>query len=471
MADSETAAPAGANALDALQLDRARLGPTRRRRLPGWLRFLLLVLVLVGGSVGYGSLTAKPRVVVATVLRTSPIAAREITTANGYVVARTRASLASKTQGRLDAVLVDEGDRVDEGQLLAVVEHDEQEAAVREAEAVLARARLAVPAAEASLAQVEAALKTAEAAIGEREAAVVEAGATAAERRSAYARAEELVQRQIQSPADLDRAREARDVAEARVVVARASLETARVDLGQSRAAVEVQKSQVELFRQDVAAAEAVLTRTVASRENAFIRAPFAGMVLRREAEPGEVVSPANTGASGSKTAVVTLADFATLEIEVDVYERDIARVAEGTPCRVVLDAYPDDRLAARVRLLRPTADRTRATVQVYVEFAAVPAHARPEMGARVTFYEEGTDPLTADELTLPESAIPPDGASGDLTVFVEEDGRVRAVSARFGPARDGRRAVLAGLSAGQRVCVAPPDDLGDGAEVDVADS
>jgi RND family efflux transporter MFP subunit len=470
MADSETAAPAGNRTLDALQIDRTRLGLARKRRLPGWLRFLLLVAVLVGGSLGYGAATQKPRVVVATVLRTSPIAAREITTANGYVVARTRASLASKTQGRLDEVLVDEGDRVDAGQLLAVVEHDEQAAAVTEAEAMLARARLAVPAAEAGLVQVEAALRTAEAAIGEREAAVVEAEATSAERRSAYARAEELVQRQIQSPADLDRAREARDVADARVVVARASLETARVDLARSRAAVDVQKSQVDLVRQDVAAAEAVLTRAVATRENAFIRAPFAGMVLRREAEPGEVVSPANTGASGSKTAVVTLADFATLEIEVDVYERDIARVAEGTPCRVVLDAYPDQRLAARVRLLRPTADRTRATVQVYVEFADVPAHARPEMGARVTFYDEGTDVLTADELTLPESVVAA-GASRETRVFVELDGRVRAVTATLGQAQDGRRPVLAGLTAGQRVCIAPPLDLEDGVAVEVSDS
>jgi len=470
MADSEAAAPAGANTLDALKLDRARLGPARKRRLPGWLRFLLLILLLAGGAVGYGAATAKPKVVVATVLRTSPIAGKEITTANGYVVARTRASLASKTQGRLDEVLVDEGDRVEAGQLLAVVEHDEQAAAVTEAEAVLVRARLSVPAAEAGLVQVEAALRTAEAAIGEREAVVVEAEATAAERRSAYARAEELVQRQIQSPADLDRAREARDVAEARVVVARAGLETARVDLARSRAAVDVQKSQVGLIRQDVAAAEAVVTRAVASRENAFIRAPFAGMVLRREAEPGEVVSPANTGASGSKTAVVTLADFATLEIEVDVYERDIARVAEGTPCRVVLDAYPDDRLAARVRLLRPTADRTRATVQVYVEFEAVPDHARPEMGARVTFYEDGTDPLTADELTVPEGGLA-DGGSSDASVFVEEGGRVRAVTARFGPPRDGRRAVITGLVAGQRICITPPPGLTDGAEVDVADS
>ncbi|MGA1608664.1 MAG: hypothetical protein ACO4CT_16895, partial [Planctomycetota bacterium] len=125
MADSETAAPAGNRTLDALQIDRARLGLARKRRLPGWLRFLLLVAILVGGSVGYGAVTQKPRVVVATVLRTSPIAGREITTANGYVVARTRASLASKPQGRLGEVLGEEGDRVDPGPLLAVVEHDE----------------------------------------------------------------------------------------------------------------------------------------------------------------------------------------------------------------------------------------------------------------------------------------------------------------------------------------------------------
>jgi RND family efflux transporter MFP subunit len=454
-------------ALADLSLDRGLAGPRRRRRLPRALGWILVLGLAIGGYLGFSAWTAVPGIRLATVLRTSPVAEREITTANGYVVARTRASVASKTQGRLERVLVDEGELVAAGQLLAVVEHDELSAAVREAEAMLERARRALPAAEAVLAEAAAALRSAEAGIGERSAAVAEAQATAAERDAAYRRIEDLVQRQIQSGAELDRAREARDVAASRVALATAALATARTDLDRAGAAVEVQRRQVEVVRQDAAAAEAVLERTRATERNAFIEAPFAGMVLRREAEPGEVVSPANTGASGSKTAVVTLADFATLEIEVDVYERDIARIGAATPCRVVLDAYPDRRLPARVRLLRPTADRTRATVQVYVEFDAVPDFARPEMGARVTFYEVGTDPLVADELSVPTTAVVRDGSDRE-GVFVVHGRAVRFVPAAFGAVRDGRREVRSGLDPGQKVCVDPGPDLRDGMQVTV---
>lgn len=460
-------------ALDSLAIDRGAARPRRRRRLPRWLVWLLWLAVIGGAVVGFRAATAVPTVRTATVLSTSPIAEHEITTANGYVVARTRASVASKTQGRLERMLVDEGDVVEAGQLIAVVEHDELDATVAEADAVLEKARRAVPAAEAALAQSEADVGAVQAALDERRASIVEAEAVLAQSELEFRRVEDLVQREIRSAADLDTAREARDVARARVELAKTTLATATATVERARAAVEVQRRQVDVVTQDVAAQEAARARAVANRDNAFIRAPFAGMVLRREAEPGEVVSPANTGASGSKTAVVTLADFATLEIEVDVYERDIARVTVDTPCRIVLDAYPKDRLPGRVRLLRPTADRTRATIQVYVAFAAIPTFARPEMGARVTFYEQDVDVLVADELSVVASAVTERG--GARGVFVVSGRTLRFQRADFGDERvvDGiaRRIVTGGLSVGDVVVAEPTAELEDGARVVVEGS
>ncbi len=462
------------DALQSLSLPRTSAKAFRRRRVPRWVFWGIVLGLLIGGVAAFHAATAVPAVEVAAVQRTSPIAALEITTANGYVVARTRASVASKTQGRLDRVLVDEGDLVETGQLLAEVEHDEQDAVVAQAEADLEQAKLAVPSSEASLREIEAALKTAETALEEKRASVAEAQAVLAESETSYTRTEDLVQREIASQSELDTARESRDVARARLQLAKTSLTTAETDLHRARAAVDVQKQQLAISKQSVSSAEAALDLAKATRANAFIKAPFAGMVLRREAEPGEVVSPANTGASGSKTAVVTLADFATLEIEVDVYERDIARIEVDTPCRIVLDAYPDRPLAGSVRLLRPTADRTRATIQVYVRFAKVPDFARPEMGARVSFFEKGADTLAPDELMLPHAAVTERG--GKQGVFVVAGKTVRFHEVELGPVVEGAdpdadRKVVSGVAPGDKVVLDPESSLEDGTPVTVADS
>src|SRR5690606_30425672 len=220
----------------------------RRRR---WLGPLVVVALLVGAAIGFRAATAVPRVRTATVLRSSPIADREITTANGYVFARTRASVASKSQGRLERVLVDEGDEVAAGQVLAVVEHDELDASLAEAEALLEKARRAVPVAEAELAEAEAAARGVEAALAERRAAVAEADAVLAEREASFARTADLVERQIQSGAELDRAREQRDVARAQATLAATALATAEKEVARAAATVEVLHRRLELVRQD----------------------------------------------------------------------------------------------------------------------------------------------------------------------------------------------------------------------------
>jgi RND family efflux transporter MFP subunit len=406
-----------ARALEALRIEHPT-GPPRGRT--ALRRFAIPALLLVGTAtlVVLYVVSRPPEVATARSIRTSDSVEAQLTTANGYVRARTRASVASEVQGRLVQVLVDEGDRVTKGQLLAEVWHAEEDARIAEAEANVASARAAIATAAAETETARAAIAAATALLDERKAAVHEAEAVLRERGRAFERADKLLREGIVNDATVDDARQARDVAVARRDIATTALATAESALAQARAEQLVADARKAEAEARVPAAEAVLRQATARRDNAFIRAPFDGMVLRRDAEPGEVVSPANTGGAGSKTAVVTLADFSTLEIEVDVYERDIGNIDSDKPCRIVLDGFPNDPQQGRVRLVRPTADRTRATVQVYVAFATLPPHARPEMGARVTFYRPGTDALAVEYVQAPAAAIVErDGTTGVFVV------------------------------------------------------
>lgn len=454
-------------ALAGLSLDKGgSFAPRRRRRLPRALVWIIVLAGLAASFLVFRMATAVPVVRTGSVQRSSPIAESELTTANGYVRARTRASLASKTQGRLVQVEVDEGDTVAAGQLLAVVDHDEVDASLLGAAARIDAQRREVSHADALIDEGMAARTSAVALVAERNAALDAARASLAGALAQYGRVEDLVASDILAESELDVAREARDVAAADVRRAEAGIATAETDVSRADAALASANQAREVARANVAVEEAEAKRLQVVRDQAYINAPFAGVVLRRDAEPGEVVSPANTGGTGSKTAVVTLADFATLEVEVDVYERDIARIAVGAPCRITLDAFADRALQAKVRLLRPTADRTRSTVQVYVEFAMVPEFARPEMVARVTFYRSGTDVLTKDRVFAPQGAATTrDGREG---VFVLRGEQLRFVPVRFGTASDGRREVLDGVEAGAVVVLDPSAELTDGATVAV---
>lgn len=458
-------------ALRSLAIDKGSAPALAGRRPRRGLRAIVVIAAILLAWWWFQRATAVPVVETGRVLRSSPVADAEITTANGYVVARTRASVASKMQGRLVAVLVDEGEVVTAGQVLAEVEHAEQDAEVEEATALRDRARAAIPARSAELLEAEAAHVAAEAVLAERRAQVDEVRAVVAEREASFERTAALFAKQIAGQAELDQAREARDVARARVELGETALQTAQTQVARVLASVEVARQQLVMAHHDITAAEAALQRATAMRDNAFITAPFSGMVLRRDAEPGEVVSPANTGASGSKTAVVTLADFATLEVEVDVYERDIARVLVDTPCKVVLDAYPKEPCAGRVRLLRPTADRTRATIQVYVEFAAVPPAARPEMGARVVFYRSGTDVLVPDTVTVPAGALTTRDGRRGVFALTGKQVRFRALEVDEPAAAAGRAVVRSGIEPDELVVLEPDGELADGDEVVTGDA
>jgi RND family efflux transporter MFP subunit len=201
---------------------------------------------------------------------------------------------------------------------------------------------------------------------------------------------------------------------------------------------------------------------------NYVIRAPFAGIAVSKDAQPGEMVSPVSAGGGFTRTGISTIVDMASLEIEVDVSESSIARVSVGQPADAVLDAYPDWHLPARVRTVIPTADRQKATVKVRLTFDRLDPRILPDMGVKVAFHQPAAqqEQLPAAQSLVPASAVRRDG--DDEFVFVLEGDRVErravAVGRRFGSEVE----IAAGVTAGERVVLGEPD-LADGQRVRTA--
>jgi len=332
-------------------------------------------------------------------------------TANGYVVARTRASVSSRISGRLATLSVEEGSVVRRNQVMARLENADYVAAVAQAVADSLRA-------EASLGEIHA------------------------------------THRQLGR--DLDRARSLLT----RNLEAQRTVEALESELAAAEARIAVQRAQV-------AAALAAIAYARANLDNTFIRAPFDGTVLRKDAEVGEVVAPVATGGGLTRGAVVTMADLRTLEVEVDVNEAYIAQIKDEQPTRVVLDAYPTAAFAGKVRQIVPTADRQRATVQVKVSITDRDPRILPEMGARVEFLESDSTASNAPpRIFVPADAVRTQGSA--TIVWVVRDGRVSRVEIEAGPVSGGRREVRSGLSGGETIVVGPATGLQDGGRVNV---
>jgi len=322
-------------------------------------------------------------------------------TANGYVVARTKASVAAKISGRMDYLGVHEGSTVKKGEVIARLESGDQQAALNSA--------------RANVGQIEAQLGQA---------------------RRDLTRSESLAAQKVLSDADLENARTKVQVLEAQLNAAHAVFEQAEVDL-----------------------------------ENTRVRAPFDGTVLRKDAEVGEIVAPSSAGGGLTRTAIVTMADLATLEVEVDVNEAYIAQIQNGQAARITLDAYPDTSFNGRVRQVVPTADRQKATVQVKVSILDRDPRILPEMGAKVVFVR-GSDKLmavAARRVEVPAAALVREGTAA--RVWVVEDGRARSRTVDPGPEHDGKVEIRSGLSGGESVVLRPPAGLKDGARVRAARS
>lgn len=319
-------------------------------------------------------------------------------TANGYVVARTKASVSSKILGRLAWIGVTEGSRVREGEVIARIEDAEYAAAAATAQANAGQF-------EAQLAQAKRDLK-----------------------RSQALRADNLVP-------------------ESALEAAQTSVEVLTAQLGSARA-------QARLAEANLA--------------NTRVLAPFAGTVLRKDAEVGEIVAPSSAGGGLTRTAIVTMADLQTLEVEVDVNEAYIAQVRNGQDARITLDAYPDTSFTGRVRQVVPTADRQKATVLVKVSILDRDPRILSEMGAKVVFVSRGADRAAAPRRVMaPAAAVVQE--SGSAHVWVVENEAVRRVTVDAGATRGDKIEIRQGLSGGESLVLQPPATLKDGMRVKLA--
>jgi len=397
-----------------------------------WRRWRIVLTVVIPALIVAGSIQASKvfRPLDVTVTRAiamggtpgAGVAAAEVLTANGYVVARQRASVSTEIPGRLETLYVGEGSRVQKGQVLGVIRNQDQRTAVDAAQAALGSAKAALEEAAASLDQSEVQLK----------------------------RASEMMSRNLLSQSDLDAA------------VAKAKSDRARVTRAKA----------------DIRSAESNLRAAQVNLEKTFIRAPFAGAVLRKEAEVGEIVSPIPSSGGLTRGAIVTMANLATLEVEADVNEGYVSRTHEGMRAEITLDAYPGDHFPGHVRQIVPTADRSKATVQVKVGFDSLDARVLPEMGARVSFL---ADPAPASAaagnvgatlsavVTVPRAAVREVG--GRAVVFVVSQGRATARGVSPRPIDAERVAISSGLAPGEDVIVEAPASLKENARVRVRET
>ena len=400
---------AGRPDLGALRIDESQRGTGGGPRLKRWLWVVLvLVAVAVGALVTLGG--RPPEVKVASA-RAAGGRAAALLNASGYVTPRVRATVAAKITGRVVEVLVDEGMRVEAGQVLARL--DESDVRARLAAAVAER-----DAAEAAIADLEVNLANAE-----RE----------------LERQEDLEKDGVSSVQALDAARTLAHSLEARLTLGRRQVASAEAAIG--------------IARQDLA--------------NCVVRAPFAGVAVSKDAQVGEMVSPVSAGGGFTRTGISTIVDMTSLEIEVDVNEAYIARVQPGQKVEATLDAYPDWKIPASVRTVIPTADRQKATVKVRISFGALDPRILPDMGVKVAFLaaeQAGEAPVAA--ALIPRAAVQQDG--GRPVVFRLREGTVERRAVTLGALRADEVEVLAGVAAGDRLVVDGPVGLRDGQRVRV---
>ena len=330
--------------------------------------------------------------------------------ASGYVTARRSATVSSKRTGLIRKVLVEEGMTVEEGQVVAELDDAAELAQLRLAEAQLASARSALGETRAEL----------------REAAL------------SLGRFLQLRERALASEAELDAATAAHERLGAR--------------LASNEAAVTVAERAAAVQRQ--------------AHSETVIRAPFAGVVIDKNAQPGEMVSPVSAGGGFTRTGICTLVDMDSLEIEVDVNEAYLQRVRPGGAVTARLDAYPDWRIPAEVIAIVPAANREKATVRVRVGILERDARILPDMGAKVSFIEAGEDLADIGPPLIRVEASALMGSAGNQWLYVAEDGQARrrlvVAGERVGP----RVAIVSGLSPGEQVILDPPGGLSDGAQV-----
>lgn len=403
--------------LAALRIERAP-EPGNTGKIVMW---IVVVILLAGGAYGgYKYLTRERpvEVEVATVSQRAAGTQAAVLNASGYVTARRRATVSSKITGKVVEVNVEEGKAVKEGQVLARIDDSAYRAAYALAQANLGATERVAKEDEVRLANAKVTLE----------------------------RKQKLVDGGFAMKSEVDDAKLGVDALEA------------RLDLEKQN--VVVSRRQMELEQTNL--------------DNTIIRAPFSGIAISKDAQPGEMVSPVSAGGGFTRTGICTIVDMRSLEIEVDVNESYINRVRPGQNVSALLDAYADFPIPAHVITVVPTADRQKATVLVRIGFDGLDPRILPDMGVKVTFLKDQKDATDASPsvmnaqptVLVPKAAILNSG--GQDVVFVVKNDHVERVAIKVGGNDSDRMEVLAGLSAGDRVVVSPPPTMANGALVTV---
>lgn len=401
--------------LASLKIEPAARGGGGRPR--GWIMLILLVLAVLAAGGGWFWTQRVQAAPVKTAAVTSAngggSAAGAVLNASGYVVARRRATVSSKVTGKVLDVFIEEGQAVKKGQVLARLDDSQMRAGLE-----VARAQLA--AAKSSFAEDEARLREAE---------------------RQYARLNQLIKEQVVGRAEVDTAESAVESLKARIALGR---------------------QQVEVAQRQVSAQETDLADTI-------VRAPFDGVAISKDAQPGEMISPVSAGGGFTRTGIGTIVDMTSLEIEVDVSESYINRVKPKQPVEAVLDAYPDWQIPGHVITTVPTADRQKATVKVRIGFEQLDPRILPDMGVKVSFFgerqpEAAQQTPAAPRVLVPKSAVRTE--NGQSVVFVVRADRVERRAVTVGLTNRDHIEVVSGLATGDRVVVEGFDGLADGARV-----
>lgn len=383
-----------------------------------WLVVVAVIAVVLGGAGAAAWFTwfSNPAIAV-TVVTAEPVSTEvevgrgSILDASGYVVARRQATVSSKFTGKVVEILIEEGQRVEQDEIVARLDDTNARAAAEQARAQLAQARASLHAAEVAL----------------DNAAPI------------FRRNKDQFEQAIISAQTFDTAKANYDAAAA----------------------------SVEVAAQGVRVAEANLAASERNLEDTVIRAPFAGVVTVKAAQEGEMVSPVSAGGGFTRTGIGTIVDMSSLEVEVDVSENFINRVRANQDVTVRLNAYPDRPIPARVIAIIPTADRAKATVRVRVGLSVIDERVLPQMGVRVSFHDDAapTEPSRLQPAVLVASeAIQDNGDTG--VVFVIRDDVVERRAVQLGQSNGRNRLVLSGLTAGAQLAVGDFSQLVDGARI-----
>jgi RND family efflux transporter MFP subunit len=437
-----------------------------------------IVLLAAGGWAAWDRLL-KPAPAVR-VFRVATVAASGSKTldASGYLVPQRRAEVATKVAGVVARVLVDDGDTVAEGQALAELADqaerarlDEAEVGVREAKAMQISAWKGMDEAKAQVLSAKRAVEEASAGKPAAEESLKESAAKLDEARRDYERKKKLFETKDIGEGEYETAEATWKSAEARFRGAEANVSMAEARLAQATANVAMAESAVERMKAAAegadaraAAAESRVKQAKIAVDDMVIRSPIAGRVTARKIHPGEAASPAGitTGTRGG--ALFTVADFSTLEAEVDVNESRLSELRQGQPARIAVDAVPSKRYRGELRQIVPTADRQRAVVKVRVKVIDPDASLLPEMGLRVTFVESASVPLEAPAPRIPREAVV--RVDGKTVVWIVVEGKAARREVELGAEKDGNVDVKSGVSGGDLVVVANTVPMSEGLKV-----